>query len=178
MSELTFGVVLVGHGGVPIDCPENLVSKLKRLESVRRKNNLPISDEEMEIDRTIRNWPRTSQTDPYKAGLECVAESLQSTLGGCDLEVAYNEFCAPTIKEAVEKLISKNHTEIMIISTMFTPGGSHAELEIPEEVEELNNLHPEVKIDYAWPFDLRHVAEFLSGHISTHRGKINQPAVQ
>lgn len=169
MSGDFFGVVLVGHGGLPSDFPEGLVSKLKRLESARRKNNLPVTEEEIEIDTKIRNWPRTKETDHYQAGLEAVARNFHSTLGDCDLELAYNEFCAPTIKDAVERLISKNHTDIMIISTMFTPGGSHAELEIPEEVEELNKLHPEVVIEYAWPFDLSHVAEFLAGHISTFR---------
>ncbi len=178
MSVSTFAVVLVGHGGLPSDFPEGLVSKLKRLESARRKNNLPMTEEELEIDTQIRTWPRTSKTDPYKAGLEAVAGNLKSLLGQCDLEVAYNEFCAPTLKEAVESLISKSHSDITIISTMFTPGGSHSEIEIPEEVEELNKTYPEVTINYAWPFELQHVAEFLSGHISTFRKNKELPETE
>jgi len=174
MSELKHGVVLVGHGGLPSDCPDQLISKLKRLESQRRKNNLPPSDEELEIDRVVRNWPRTRETDPYKTGLESVAESLQGSLNGIALEIAYNEFCAPTIPEAIESLVNQGISEITIITTMFTPGGSHSEIEIPEEIIELNNRFPKVSIDYAWPFNLGHVSKFLSEHIQQHRSKLNK----
>ncbi|MEK9630204.1 MAG: CbiX/SirB N-terminal domain-containing protein [Nitrospinota bacterium] len=162
------GIVLVGHGGLPSDFPEELVSKLKRLEAVRRKNNLPISDEENQIDKTLRNWPRNKDTDPYQAGLQAVAESLKPLLEECDLEVAYNEFCSPTIKEAVRILVENGNNNITIICTMFTPGGSHSEIEIPEEINELKEMFPNVKINYAWPFDLEHVANFLKGHLSKH----------
>ena len=172
MSELKHGVVLVGHGGLPSDCPEELISKLKRLESQRRKKKLPPSDEELTIDGVVRNWPRTKETDPYKAGLEAVAKSLKGYLNGMALEIAYNEFCAPTIAEAVESLINQGFSEITIISTMFTPGGSHSEIEIPEEVVELNNRFPKVSVDYAWPFNLGHISKFLSEHIQLHRSKL------
>jgi len=172
MSKINHGVVLVGHGGLPSDCPGELISKLMRLESQRRKNNLPPSDEELEIDGVVRNWPRTAETDPYQAGLEAVAKNLQSNLDKAHLEIAYNEFCAPTLQEAVQSLVEKGFSEITIISTMFTPGGSHSEVEIPEEVNELNKIYPKVKIDYAWPFDLEHVAIFLSDHIEKHRNTL------
>jgi len=169
MSDLKHGVVLVGHGGIPSDCPPEYISKFKRLESQRRRQNLPPSDEELEVDKIIRNWPRTAETDPYQAGLEAVSKRLQSTLNGAQLEIAYNEFCAPTLQEAVESLINKGFADITVISTMFTPGGSHSEIEIPEEVDELNKKFPDVNVDYAWPFDLEHVGKFLSEHIDLHR---------
>ncbi|MDH5763466.1 MAG: CbiX/SirB N-terminal domain-containing protein [Nitrospinota bacterium] len=172
MSNLKYGIVLVGHGGLPSDCPDELISKLKRLESQRRKNGLPMSNEEIELDYVIRNWPRTPETDPYQAGLEAVAKSLQSRLNGARLEIAYNEFCAPTLKEAVGSLINEGFADITVISTMFTPGGSHSEIEIPEEVSELNKILPNVNVNFAWPFDLEHVGKFLSEHIELHRKDI------
>ena len=48
---------------------------------------------------------------------------------------------------------------------MFTPGGSHSEYEIPEEMAELRKKHPGVTLTYAWPFDLGKVAEMLAAHI-------------
>ena len=51
---------------------------------------------------------------------------------------------------------------------MFTPGGSHSENEIPEEVCELNEMFPDININYAWPFDLEHIAGFLKGHLLMH----------
>ena len=162
------GIVLVGHGGVPSDCPDHYISRLKRLEGQRRKLNLAPSDEELAVDKVIREWPRTKQTDPYKAGLEAVAKNLKPLLEECDLEVAYNEFCSPTIKEAVRILIENGNNNITIICTMFTPGGSHSEIEIPEVVSDLKEMFPNIKINYAWPFDLEHVAGFLRGHLLKH----------
>ena len=76
------GVVLVGHGGIPKDCPHDLVTRLKRLESQRRAANKPPSAEEIELDVKIRRWPRTASTDPYQSGLESVAARLKPKLDG------------------------------------------------------------------------------------------------
>ena len=42
------GVVLVGHGGIPKDCPQELVARLKRLEAQRRAAHTPPSQEEID----------------------------------------------------------------------------------------------------------------------------------
>jgi sirohydrochlorin cobaltochelatase len=155
------GVVLVGHGGIPKDCPQDLVTRLKRLEAQRRAANLPPSQEELDLDRRIRRWPRTSATDPYQSGLVAVAEALRPHLDGALFAVAYNEFCAPTLEEAVDDLVGKGATQITVLTTMFTPGGSHSEMEIPEILEQLRPRHPGVELRYAWPFDLQLVAKTL-----------------
>ena len=155
------GVVLVGHGGIPKDCPQDLVTRLKRLEAQRRAAKLPPSQEELDLDHRIRRWPRTSATDPYQSGLVAVAEALRPHLEGALFAVAYNEFCAPTLEEAVDDLVGKGATQITVLTTMFTPGGSHSELEIPEILEQLRPRHPGVELHYAWPFDLQLVAKTL-----------------
>ncbi|HEU4505863.1 MAG TPA: CbiX/SirB N-terminal domain-containing protein [Nitrospira sp.] len=155
------GVVLVGHGGIPKDCPQDLVTKLKRLEAQRRAAKLPPSQEEMDLDRTIRRWPRTDATDPYRSGLEAVAVELRPLLDGILFAVAYNEFCAPTLEEAVEDLIQQGASQITVTTTMFTPGGSHSEVEIPEILAQLRPRHPGIELRYAWPFDLHQIAETL-----------------
>jgi sirohydrochlorin ferrochelatase len=159
------GVILVGHGGIPKGCPQELITKLKRLEAQRRAAQLPPSAEELELDRKIRQWPRTPETDPYQAGLEAVAKQLQSQLDGVLFAVAYNEFCAPTLEESVEELIKKGATNITVITTMFTPGGSHSEVEIPEILDHLRLQYPGVELRYAWPFDLHLVANTLAEQI-------------
>lgn len=155
------GVVLVGHGGIPKDCPQELVTRLKRLEAQRRVAKLPPSQEELDLDRRIRRWPRTSATDPYQSGLVAVAEALRPHLEGALFAVAYNEFCAPPLEEAVEHLVGQGATQITVVTTMFTPGGSHSEVEIPEILERLRPQHPGVQLRYAWPFDLQLVAKTL-----------------
>ena len=161
MSQPTRGVILVGHGGIPKDCPSELVTKLKRLEAQRRAAKLPPSPEEIELDTKIRRWPRTPATDPYQSGLEAVAAQLRPRLYEVLFAVAYNEFCAPTLEESVEELIAKGATEITVTTTMFTPGGSHSEIEIPEILGLLRQRHPDVVLRYAWPFDLDRVAALM-----------------
>ena len=159
------GVILVGHGGIPKDCPQDLVTRLKRLEAQRRAAKMPPTPEELELDSKIRRWPRTAETEPYQAGLETVAARLRAQLDGALFAVAYNEFCAPTLEESVEELIKKGVTEITVTTTMFTPGGSHSEVEIPEILEQLRPQHPHVVLRYAWPFDLNLVANTLAEQI-------------
>ena len=159
------GVILVGHGGIPKDCPQDLVTRLKRLEAQRRAAKMPPTPEELELDSKIRRWPRTAETEPYQAGLETVAARLRAQLDGALFAVAYNEFCAPTLEESVEELIKKGATEITVTTTMFTPGGSHSEVEIPEILEQLRPQHPHVVLRYAWPFDFNLVANTLAEQI-------------
>jgi sirohydrochlorin cobaltochelatase len=159
------GVILVGHGGIPTGCPQELITKLKRLEGQRRAAGAPMSAEEQELDMRIRRWPRTPETDPYQSGLEAVAAQLRVNLGDVLFAVAYNEFCAPTLEESVEELIKKGATHITITTTMFTPGGSHSEVEIPEILDHLRPQHPGVELRYAWPFDLTLVANTLTEQV-------------
>ena len=162
MAAITQGVILVGHGGIPTDCPQELVTKLKRLEAQRRATKLPPSAEEIELDTKIRRWPRTKATDPYQSGLEAVAALLSLYLNNALFTLAYNEFCAPTLEEAVENLIGQGATSITVLTSMFTPGGSHSEVEIPEILEHLRPQYPGVELRYAWPFDLQLIARTLA----------------
>jgi sirohydrochlorin cobaltochelatase len=161
-QAITKGVVLVGHGGVPKDFPRDLVAKLKGLEGRRRATNSPPSAEESDLDAKIRHWPRTPQNDPYKVGLETLAEALRQRLNGDLFGVAYNEFCTPTLEEVVTKLVAAGAERITVIPSMLTPGGSHSELEIPETLAQLRAAHPTIDFRYAWPFDLSVIASMLA----------------
>jgi sirohydrochlorin ferrochelatase len=165
MATVVRGIVLVGHGGIPKDYPPELVTKLKRLEAQRRAAGVSISAEEHELDSKIRRWPRTAATDPYRFGLETVAAALRPQLDGALLALAYNEFCAPTLEESVEELIKKGATHITVTTTMFTPGGAHSEVEIPEILDSLRPRHPEIELRYAWPFDLQLIAKILAEQV-------------
>lgn len=159
------GVVLVGHGGIPKDCPQDLVTKLKRLEAQRRAAKIPPTVEEIELDQKIRRWPRTAVTDPYQSGLEAVGAVLRPHLNGVLFALAYNEFCTPTLEEAVEDLAKQGATSIIVLTTMFTPGGSHSEVEIPEILDHLRPMYPTVELRYAWPFDLQLIAKALTDQL-------------
>jgi sirohydrochlorin cobaltochelatase len=166
MAAVVRGVILVGHGGIPKGCPQELVTKLKRLEAQRRAAGRPMSAEERELDTRIRQWPRTPETDPYQSGLEALAAQLRANLGEVLFAVAYNEFCAPRLEESVEELIKKGATQITVTTTMFTPGGAHSEIEIPEILEQLRKQYPDIVLRYAWPFDLSMVAKLLQEQVA------------
>lgn len=153
-------VVLVGHGSVAADVPRSLVQRLRALEAERRSTGGQLSDEERDLDARIRHWPRTPATDPYKAGIDAIAEALRIRVG--HVVVAFNEYCAPSLEEAVGALALAGTTRITIVTTMLTPGGVHSEVEIPETVRALREAHPDVVLRYAWPFDLGAVATLLA----------------
>jgi sirohydrochlorin cobaltochelatase len=160
------GVVLVGHGGIPTDYPREPLRALTALEAKRRASGGDPTPEELALDRQIRTWPRTPRNDPYQAGLESLAAHLKASLNGDLFAVAYNEFCAPTVEEAVEALIAEGAREIRVVPSMFTPGGSHSELEIPETLAQLRRKYPEIDLRYAWPFDLNQVASMLAAQLT------------
>jgi hypothetical protein len=77
-----------------------------QLEAQRRAAGQPMSAEELELDTKIRTWPRTPETDPYQAGLEALGAQMKPMVNGALFALAYNEFCGPTLQEAVEDLIN------------------------------------------------------------------------
>ncbi|MDC0205688.1 CbiX/SirB N-terminal domain-containing protein [Nitrospinae bacterium] len=158
-------VILIGHGGLPNDIPKNIVEDFMKIHKQRIRTGIDITSKEIELDSTIRNWERTPESDPYKSGLEKLANHLAPQLEGFILKTAYNEFCYPSIEQAADELVNENVTEVILITTMITPGGSHSEKEIPEEVDDLRKKYPKISFQYAWPYDLDIFANLLSGHI-------------
>jgi sirohydrochlorin cobaltochelatase len=168
-------VILVGHGGVPTDCPREWVTRLKALEAQRRATGRAPSAEERELDRRIRHWPRTLRTDPYRDGLEALAAQLRLLLNGMPLAIAYNEFCAPTLEEAVEQLVAAGATSVTVVPSMLTPGGVHSEIEIPETLEFLRARYPQHEFRYAWPVDLALVARMLAEQLTRTASRPSPP---
>lgn len=165
MTAQKHAVLLVGHGAIPKDYPYESVTRLKRLEAQRRATGGGPTAEEVELDQRIRNWPRKPDTDPYQAGLEALAANLRHSLGPMQLAIAYNEFCAPTVEDAVADLVAAGTTDITVVPSMLTPGGAHSEVEIPAILAELRQRHPSVTLTYAWPFDLTLVGTMLAEHL-------------
>ncbi|HVO25380.1 MAG TPA: CbiX/SirB N-terminal domain-containing protein [Candidatus Margulisiibacteriota bacterium] len=163
-------VVLVGHGGVPRDYPRERLTQLRGLEARRRVTKAAPSPEEVALERELRQWPRTPATDPYQAGLKSLAAHLRPLLKPARLVLAYNEFCAPTVAEAVRGLATEGVTDIVAVPSMFTPGGVHAEIDIPETIDALRAEFPDLCLRYAWPFGGEHLAGFFVEHLRRFEG--------
>ncbi len=156
------GIILVGHGRKALDTPATLIEEYQRGRLASSRATSSASSE-----RRIREWPRTPQTDPYKAGLERIAEALRKELPESRVALAFNEFCAPTIAEAARSLIDEGVTDIALISTMMTPGGSHAEHDLPMAVGALRDRYSDVRFRYDWPIPVESIGRFLAEAISS-----------
>ena len=169
-------VVLIGHGAPATDCPPQLVGELMSLQwraPHAAEGHQPLEGRAAELDQRIRAWPRHSGNDPYKSGLERLAAALRPLLPTDLFAIGYNEFCRPSIPEALEEMIRCGAARILVLPTMLTPGGVHSEKDIPRELESLRSAHPGITIDYLWPFDLQQVAVLLAAHVGC---AVNQAA--
>ncbi len=165
-------VVLIGHGSPATDCPPQWVGELMSLEwRAGQKpgghgHHLDGSGRAAELDAKIRDWPRTGANDPYKTGLERLAEALRPLLPTDLFVVGYNEFCRPSVSEAIGDVVRRGATRVLVLPSMLTPGGVHSEVDIPQALAAARRTHPQVGIDYLWPFEVGQVAELLARHIS------------
>ncbi len=159
-------IVLAMHGAPPNDYPRQESGEFfnlhGRLGHGHRPNIGPIPSRYAELERKIREWPRTPQNDPYHAAALDLARHLQLA-SGFRVVVGFNEFCSPKLDEALDQAATSQR--IVVITPMMTRGGGHSEQEIPEAIQRAKERHPDVQILYAWPFDVSEIAGFLSKQI-------------
>jgi ribonuclease HI len=163
-------VVLAMHGAPPNDFPKRETAELlglhARLEAAHAAGPERDAPERRfaELDAKIRAWPRTAQNDPFWAGSQELAEHL-GTASGCKVIVGYNEFCAPTLDDALDQAAAHGN-RVIVVTPMMTRGGEHSEVEIPATVQRARERHPEIEIIYAWPLDVAAIAQFLAAQVA------------
>ncbi len=160
-------IVLAMHGMPPKDFPEKEKMEFMRLHSQHARPGA-LTAEQMkrhaELDVQMRAWPRTETNDAFHAA-SCRIAAEMKKINGVEVLVAFNEFCAPGVPETLDKAAGLKQGEVVVATPMLTRGGSHAELEIPADIEKARQRHPGVQFRYAWPFDSAFVAKFLSEQI-------------
>ena len=112
------------------------------------------------LDTKIRTWPRTAENDPFHAASLSMASALEAATGYPVL-VGFNEFCSPTLEDALEQAVAREAERVIVVTPMLTRGGEHAEHDIPDTVETARGWHRGVEFVYVWPFDPDEVARFL-----------------
>lgn len=171
MTAPRLAVVLIGHGAPATDCPPQWIGELMGLEwrgepgPGGHSHDHGGSRRAAELDAKIRDWPRTAANDPYQAGLTRLAEALRPLLPTGLFTVGYNEFCRPSIPEAIAEVVQQGATRVLVLPTMLTPGGVHSEVDIPQALQAARRVHPGVAIDYLWPYKVSRIAELLAAHI-------------
>jgi sirohydrochlorin cobaltochelatase len=169
---MTLVIVLAMHGAPPLDFPKEYLSDFFKLhvqmESVPEHVRSTIKSRYFELENKILTWPRTLENDPFFSGASEMAKQL-SQISGYKVIVGFNEFCSPTLVEAICKAGEENPEKIIVITPMMTKGGEHAQMDIPKAVEKAQSLNPDIPVIYAWPFDEVDVAEFLLAQIEKYK---------
>jgi len=135
-----------------------------RLEHAQGSERTALERRFAELDARMRSWPRTPANDPFHASSLEVAAQLQEATG-LQVLVGFNEFCAPSLDEALEEAIHGGAEKVVVVTPMMTRGGEHAERDIPAAIERVQQRHARVPIAYAWPFEQRDVARFLAQRV-------------
>lgn len=161
-------LILAMHGAPPNDFPKHELGEFFGLHS--RVETAPNSLDEKarlryaELDQKMRNWPRTKQNDPFHAASLSLAQQISRT-SGLEARVCFNEFCAPTLEEVVKQTVEEGFQRIVVVTPMMTRGGEHAEKEIPGQIEQLRAVYPHIRFVYAWPFEEKDIAAFLTAQV-------------
>lgn len=165
---MSIAVVLAMHGVPPRDFPRGEMMELfglhHRLSRASDSEREALRNRHDQLEGKMRNWPRTPENDPFHAASLEIVQELNEILK-TDVLVGFNEFCAPTIEEAIGEAASRSPDKIIVITPMMTRGGEHSEKDIPEAINRARELYPGVEIVYAWPYEISDVAGFLAKQI-------------
>ena len=145
---------------IPIDFPAPWAAGLRAAHASGR-----FSARARRLGEKLRLWKRTARNDPYRAGVAAIRRALQGRLKGWRVVEAYNEFCPPSLPQALENARKGGARRIIVIPTMMTRGGIHSEKDIPEALEAFRRDHSGLSVVYAWPFDLGIICDMLSRQV-------------
>lgn len=166
-------IVLAMHGMPPNDFPANEMAELfglhARLAHAGETERAVLERRHAELETKMQMWPRTATNDPFYAGSQELAVHLGEVTGH-KVIVGFNEFCAPSVGEALDDAVVQGAERIIIITPMMTRGGEHAEVDIPRTVQSARQRHLSIPIVYAWPFESAEVAQFLASQVARFVG--------
>jgi sirohydrochlorin cobaltochelatase len=162
-------IVLAMHGAPPLDFPAEEMTEFMGLHARIGHGHGPdasaLRQRYVDIEAKMRAWPRTGQNDPFYAGSQDLARQLRQE-SGLEVLVGFNEFCAPTLDDVLERAASREAEKIVVITPMMTRGGEHSAIDIPEAIRRAQQKFPAQKIVYAWPFPTEDIAGFLATQIT------------
>jgi len=161
-------IVLAMHGVPPAGFPNRELNEFFALHA-RFEHASPSCDpawtRHKELEEKLRDWPRTKENDAYHAASYELARTL-SCAAGYEVVVGFNEFCAPTLDQALDLAVASKASSVLVVTPMMTGGGEHSEKDIPSAISRARQRHPGKRIVYAWPFPVADVAAFLAAQVA------------
>jgi len=160
-------IVLAMHGVPPTDFPRRELSEFFALHA-RFEHAAPAEGpghvRYEELEQKLRNWPRTEENDRYYASSFELGRAL-SRAAGSEVVVGFNEFCAPSLDDALDRAVASGAESVSVVTPMMTGGGEHSERDIPAAISRARERHAGTRIVHAWPFPVEDVAAFLAAQI-------------
>ena len=130
-------IVLAMHGAPPSDFPRQEVAELfalhGRLEHAAGPERAALERRYNELHAKMRAWPRTAQNDRFWAASMEMANALSQETGHT-VVFGFNQFCAPSLDEALDEAAAEGIERIVVLTPMMTRGGEHAEEDIPAAI--------------------------------------------
>lgn len=164
-------VVLAMHGAPPRDFPRQDMAEFfalhSQLERAGGGERAAVERRHAELEAKMRAWPRSAENDPFYAASQELARHL-SQATGFPVVVGFNEFCAPSLDDALDEAVAEGAEKVVVITPMMTRGGEHSQVDIPDAIREAQERHPASTMLYAWPFEVSEVAQFLAAQIERH----------
>jgi sirohydrochlorin cobaltochelatase len=162
---MTTVLVLATHGVPPRDFPPAEMAEFfglhARIEAGGHGMQPAVKERYAVLDARVRAWPRTPGNDPVHAASLDLAARL-SREAGLETIVGFNEFCGPSLDEALSAAVAGGAGKVIVVTPMLTRGGEHAERDIPEAIGRARDAHPAVEFIYAWPFEDAAVVRLLA----------------
>jgi sirohydrochlorin ferrochelatase len=162
-------IVLAMHGSPPLDFPRDELTEFMKLHAGLEPGSGLTDDAQKrrfdELENKMRAWPRTGQNDPFYSGSQELARQLRQE-SGFEVIVGFNEFCAPSLDEALERAAARKAGKVIVVTPMMTRGGEHSAVDIPEAIRRAQQKFPGQKMVYGWPFPVDDIARFLSLQIA------------
>ena len=162
-------IVIAMQGTPPRDFPSSEVAELftlhTQLEHTYNSKPEPLKRRYTELDKKIRNWPRTEHSDPIVATSHNLSVFIKQVTG-YEVIVAFSEYISPSVGEALDLAIRKGADKVIVTSTIMACTGADSEMEIAIAIERAQARHIGIPIVYAWPFEISEVTRFLTAHLS------------
>jgi sirohydrochlorin ferrochelatase len=160
-------VILATHGSPPNNFPEDELREFFELHARFGVGNAPDSVAQkryIELETRMRGWKRNSQNDPFYVSSLELAKYMEKLLQ-LPVFTAFNEFCAPRVSDAIIDTAEQGAERVIVVTSMLTRGGEHAEVDIREAVEKASHDYPEIEFIFAFPFPAKDIARFLSEQV-------------
>jgi len=85
---------------------------------------------------------------PFEALSEQIALAQENPV-----KLAYMELCTPSLNEVIEEIAQEQYKRVEILPLFFA-AGRHLRVDVPNQIKDLERLHPQLKINLGEPVGL------------------------